>query len=206
MLLETFRISISLEIFDFYFSDFIKNWGNLETEQQKVGNVHSRYEIYFLERGSSEENVLLAEVGATQKNNDQIEISIAIIELFKWYSSDFVPALGHFFDSKWHDQLVLDDYDNWDLLKGLYYATQALIESRGFGHIRNLDDLPSRGTLPEVNQDKLASLVASMHELLRNSLLRDLQERLPLIETNTGKTSKSTTTGRPGHSGEELYV
>jgi hypothetical protein len=186
MLLETIRLDISPDIFDIHFREFIKEWNVLLLEWQKVGNVRIRYDVYYQEKGPIENKNLLAEVEINSVNKDQIEVRIALVELDRGYSYDFVPALGNFIDNKWHDHLIMDDYDNWDLRKGLENLKQALIEKYGF---INFNDLSSPINLPEGTDEKRADLVLYMHENLRLSLLEELQERLPPMDTLPGYTS-----------------
>jgi hypothetical protein len=202
MILDTIRLDISPEIFEIHFTEFIREWNVLILERQNVGNVRIRYDVYYLERGKTENKVLLAEVEVTSVSKDQIEVRIALVELDRGYSYDFVPALGNFIDSKWHDDLILDDFNNWDLRKGLRNLKQTLMEQYGF---KNLDDLSSPIKLPEGTEEKKASLVALMHEHLRLSLLEELQERLPPIDPLPGDTSKKKTTGAPALSEEKLF-
>jgi hypothetical protein len=202
MLLETIHLDINPEIFDIHFREFIRKWNVLILERQKVGNVRIRYGVYYQERETTENKNLLAEVEVTSVNKDKIEVRIALVELDRVYSYDFIPALGNFIDSKWHDDLILDDFNNWDLRKGLRYLKQTLMERYGF---KNLDDLSSPIKLPEGTDEKRAALVAFMHEHLRLSLVEKLQERLPPIDPLPGDTSKKKTTGRPGLSEEKLF-
>ena len=188
MILETIRLDIYLDIFDIHFTEFIREWNVLVLERQNVGNVRIRYEVYYHEKGMTENKNLLAEVEVTSVNKDQIEVRIALVELDRGYSYDFVPALGQFIDRKWHDNLVLDDYDNWDLRKGLEYLKLTLLEKYGFN---NLDEMSSLIKLPEGTDEKRAALAAYMHENLRLSLLEELQERLQPIDTLPGYASTS---------------
>ena len=202
MLLETIRLEISPEIFDIHFIEFIREWNDLIFEYQQVGNVRIRYGVYYQERETTENKNLLAEVEVTSVSKDQIEVRIALVELDRGYSYDFVPALGRFIDSKWHDHLILDDYDNWDLRKGLGNLKQILMEKYGFN---NLDDLSSPVKPPEGIDEKRAALVVFMHKNLRLSLQEELQKRLQPIDQLPGYLSSGTkAAGRKKLSEEEL--
>ena len=215
MLLETVRLSISPEIFDVHFLDFVnEEWKDALLIQHRIEGVRLRYDVYLPKLDKSEENLLVAEIERNIVIDKQLDIRVVAIDIESPSTHLFINTFYYFLYEKWdvnardhgYDEQILTstlesfirlifrqyDINDWDYLASHELEVPNKFPPQTTAYVQLLPNFYTEKVLEDT----------------RRRILNKLQQRLPPIEKYPGYISvpKKKKTGRPGLDEADLLL